>query len=361
MYKLMILNPGSTSTKISFYEDEKLTAEKVIRHTDEEMASAPTQKEQVQLRKERITEALEKDGISLDGLDGAVIRVVGVTRCTKSGTYQIGNLLKEDLYKLYDPDGSFLHAGRMTYPLLDALLGERKIPIFLVDPIHVDEFSEIARISGHPLLPRTSTFHALNQKAVARQAAKALGKSYEEVKLVVAHMGGGVSVGAHDHGRVVDASNCGMGATGPFSPNRAGDVPPGALLELCFSGKYTRKEIENMLLKNGGFKAYLGVSDAREAQAMADKGDKTAQLVLKAFSYQVAKEIAAQCAVLSFMEVDGIVLTGGLAYSQPIVEDIKNRLNGIAPVFVYPGEKEAEAMIAGALRVLRGEAEAMVL
>ena len=361
MYRLMILNPGSTSTKISFYEDEKLTSETVIRHTDEEMASAPTQEEQVQLRKRRVLTELEKDGISLDGLDGAVIRVIGVTRCTKSGTYQIGPLLRDDLYKLYNPDGSFLHAGRMTYPLLDALLGERNIPVFLVDPIHVDEFADVARISGHPLLPRTSTFHALNQKAVARQAAKELGKSYEDVRLVVAHMGGGVSIGAHDRGRVVDASNCGMGATGPFSPNRAGDVPPGALLELCFSGKYTRKEVENMLLKNGGFKAYLGVSDAREAQAMADGGDERAKLVLKAFSYQAAKEIAAQCAVLGFSRVEGIVLTGGLAYSKPIVEDIKNRLEGIAPIFVYPGEKESEAMIAGALRVLRGESEAMVL
>ncbi len=361
MFRLMILNPGSTSTKISFYEDEKLAAEKTIRHTDEEMAAAPTQREQVEMRREKVLKALEEEGISLDGLDGAVIRVVGVFRCTKSGTYQVGNLLREDLYKLYNPDGSFLHAGRMTYPLLEALLGDRKIPVFLVDPIHVDEFSEVARISGHPLLPRTSTFHALNQKAVARAAAKELGKQYEDVKLVVAHMGGGVSVGAHDRGRVVDASNCGMGATGPFSPNRAGDVPPGALMELCFSGKYTKKDVENMLLKNGGFKAYLGVSDGKAIQEMADRGDEKAELLLQAFSYQVAKEIAAQCAVLTFSEVDGIVLTGGLAYSERIVEDIRRRLAGIAPIFVYGGEKEAEAMIAGALRVLRGETEPMIL
>ena len=361
MFRLIILNLGSTSTKISFFADERLISEITVRHTDEEMALAPTQREQIAMRKERIQAKLAEEGLSLDDLDAAVIRVIGVTRCTKSGTYRIGSLLRGDLYRLYEPDGSFLHAGRMTLPLLDELLGERGIPVFLVDPIHVDEFTEVARISGHPLLPRTSTFHALNQKATARAAAAALGKSYEETKLVVAHLGGGVSVGAHDHGRVVDASNCGRGASGPFSPNRAGDVPPGALLELCFSGKYTKKEVEDMLLKNGGFLAYLGVSDGKAAEEMAAAGDEKAELVLSAFSYQVAKEIAAQCAVLTFGEVEAIVLTGGLAYSKRIVDDIKRRLNGVAPIFVYAGEKESEAMIAGALRVLRGEAEAMVL
>lgn len=361
MHRLMILNLGSTSTKVSFFEDEQLIAEKTVRHSDEEMRGAPTQREQLALRKARILEELSESGLLFDTLDAAVIRVIGVTRCTKSGTYQIGELLHDDLYRFYSPDESFLHAGRMTLPLLEELLGETKIPIYLVDPIHVDEFSEVARISGHPLLPRTSTFHALNQKATARAAAAALGKPYEQAKLVVAHLGGGVSIGAHENGRVVDASNCGRGASGPFSPNRAGDVPPGALLELCFSGQYTKKEVEDMLLKNGGFLAYLGVSDGKAVEEMAKSGDEQAELLLQAFSYQVAKEIAAQCAVLQFSEVDGIVLTGGLAYSTRIVTDIKTRLNGIAPIFVYAGEKESEAMIAGALRALRGECEPMLL
>ena len=361
MFTIMILNLGSTSTKFSIYEDEHLTVEKTARHTDEELAAAPTQKEQLAMRRDQVLAGLKEAGVCLDSLDAAVIRSVAVRRCKKSGTYQIGELLRGDMYSYYDADGEFLHAGTMSLPLLEAILDGKEIPIYLVDPITVDEFSDVARISGHPLIERTSTFHALNHKAVARAAAKELGKRYEESKLVVAHLGGGVSIGAHDHGLVVDASNCGKGCTGPFSPNRAGDLPTWQLVELCFSGRYTLKELETMFLKEGGFAAYLGVTDGKEVEAMADAGDEKAQLILQAFAYQVAKEIAAQCSVLNFSEVDGIVLTGGLSYSQRIVEDIKKRLNGIAPLLVYAGEKEAGAMISGALKVLRGEEKPMVL
>ena len=296
---------------------------------------------------------------SVDELSAVVVRTAAAVNCTKSGTYLVNQALRDDMYRYFIPDKDSQHPSTMVLPLADELIGERDIPIYIVDSTHVDEFSELAKMSGHPDLPRESNFHALNQKAVARKAATDMGKSYNKSRMVVAHLGGGVSIGAHEYGKVIDTCSGGLDQDGPFSPNRTGRLPLGPLVDLCYSGKYTHKEMTELLIAKGGFYAYTGTTDVREVEKRAAAGDQQADLVLRAFCYQVAKEIAAQCAVLS-CHVDAIVLTGGLAYSERITQDIKERVFRLAPVKVYPGEEEGPAMVAGALRVLRGEEEAII-
>ena len=231
------------------------------------------------------------------------------------------------------------------------------IPSFIVDPVVVDELCDVARYSGVPELPRTSVFHALNQKAVAKRYAKEIGKRYDLLNLIVVHMGGGVSVGAHTGGKVVDVFNA-LSGDGAFSPERAGAVPPGALVDLCFSGKYTQKEVKKMLIGNGGFNAYLHTNDAREVYQKS-LTDEYAKTVLDAFVYQVSKDIGAMATVLKG-KVDQIILTGGIAYGEQVTSDIKDRVSFIAPVTVYPGEDELLALAQGALRVMNGEEEAKI-
>lgn len=361
LFRIVNLNLGSTSTKISMYEDESLVEEYTARHTDEEMAAVPTQREQIELRKQCLESWMQEKGVNLDDVDAAVVRMTGLRKCVNSGTYQLGPVLRRDVYAIYNPDGGVRHSAGLTIPLLEELLAGRDIPIYMVDSVHVDEFKDVARVTGHPDFEWVAVQHTLNQKAIARLAASELGKAYEDCKFVVAHLGGGVSVGAHDHGRIVDSSNCGAGCSGPFSPTRTGTLPTMPLVEMCYSGKYTYQEMEKKIMKEGGFAAYLGVTDCREAEKMAAEGNGKADLVLRAFVYQVSKEIGAQLASLAFADVDAILLTGGIAHSERITSGIKSYVGSAAPVRVYPGEREAEAMVAGALAVLRGEREAMVL
>lgn len=360
MFKIVILNFGDTSTKITMFEDEAICRETTIRHTDEEMRAVPTQGEQLEFRTRCVREWLEAQQISLGQLDAAVIRTVSVKNCKRSGTYLVNRKLREDIIGEYEPDKKCDHAGYLTLLVLERLLEGYQVPVYLVDPVYVDEFTEVARVSGHPLIQRESTFHALNQKAVARAAAAELKKTYETSRFVVCHMGGGISVCAHDRGRTVDGSNAGYGGTGPFSPTRTGDLPTVPLVRLCYSGRFTEEEMVQQLIKKGGFLAYTGLTDVRLIEENAAKGDKTAELVMKAFIYQVCKEIGAQCSVLDF-RLDAILLTGGMAHSRRIVSEISKCVETVAPVMVYAGEKEAEAMAAGALRVLRGEEEAIIL
>lgn len=362
MHKIMILNLGSTSTKISLYEDERMYAEQTFRNSDEEMAGHPRQRDQIALRKGQVEEWIKENKLDLDAVDALVLRVRGTDRCTKSGTYQIGEGLRKDILAHYSPeDTKFPHAACMTLPLAEELFAGRDVPMFIVDPVTVDEFTDVARLSGCKEVPRESTFHALNQKAVAREAAKQLGKPYDSIKLVVAHLGGGVSIGAHDCGRVVDSSNCASGNNGPFSPNRAGDVPAWALAKKIFTQKLSMDEVIKMLFVKGGFASYTGLTDVRLIEQKAAQGDPDCELAMQAFTYQAAKEIAAQCAVLHCSLVDAIVITGGMAYSERIVSDIKKRVGTIAPVLVFPGEEEGKAMVEGALRVLRGEEKRMII
>jgi butyrate kinase len=239
--------------------------------------------------------------------------------------------------------------GIIAYEIATAL----NIPSYIVDPVVVDEMEPIARISGLSKIERVSIFHALNQKAVARRVAKELGKKYEDMNLIVTHMGGGITVGAHKKGRVIDVNN-GLHGEGPFSPERAGTVPIGDLVSLCFSGQYYREEITKMLVGQGGLVGYLGTNDAVKVEKMIEAGDEKAKLVYSAMAYQVAKEIGAASAVLNG-KVDAIIITGGLAYGKGFVKEISDRISWIADVIVQPGEDELQALAEGALRVLRGE------
>jgi butyrate kinase len=250
------------------------------------------------------------------------------------------------------------HASNLGGLIAKQIADEAGAPSYIADPVVVDEMQDLARISGHPELPRKSIFHALNQKAVARRAAKELGKNYEESRFIIAHMGGGISVGAHIDGKVVDVNNA-LNGEGPFSPERSGTLPAGQLVQLCFSGKYEQKEIMKMLKGRGGFMAYLGTADGKEVDDRRKAGDKDADLLFRAMAYQVAKEIGALSAVLEG-RIDGILLTGGLAYNESLVEMISSRTSFLGRIFSYPGEGEIEALLEAALRAVRGEEEPMI-
>lgn len=353
MFKVLVVNLGATSTKVSIFEDENEVKEKVIRHTKEEMDNADTNKLQVELRGSMIKKWMDEDNVSLEEIDAIGMRGAGMTKATVSGTYQMNDLMRQDAYKLYDKDGSYIHGSRMVLPMLDMLLEGRDIPIYVTDPPYVDEFCPEAKITGHPMFERLSRYQVLNHKQVGRQMAEELGKPYEECNIIIAHMGGGVSVGAHRKGSVIDCNDCTDG-DGPFSPERSGSVPVGQLIKVCFSGKYTQKEVEKMIRGKSGVMAYLGVSDMRIAEQMAEDGNELADLVLNAFTYQVSKEIGACYAALK-CNVDAIVLTGGIAYSERIVEGIKEHTKRMANIYLFPGEEEGVALVRGALSILRKE------
>lgn len=351
VYRLLIINPGSTSTKIAIYDNEKPVLEETLRHSTKELAKYEKIYDQYEFRKNIILETLNEKGINLTKLS-AVVGRGGLLKPIDGGTYKVNERMLEDLKVGVLGE----HASNLGGILAHEIASQLNIPAFIVDPVVVDEMEDVARISGMPELERKSIFHALNQKAVARRAAKELGKAYNEVNLIVAHLGGGVSVGAHKKGRVVDVNNA-LDGEGPFSPERTGGLPVGDLAKLCFSGKYTLAEMKKKIKGNGGLVAYLGTNDAREVVKMIQNGDKKAELVYKAMAYQVAKEIGSLAAVLEG-KVDGIILTGGIAYDKEFTKWIIDRVSFIAKVFVYPGEDEMIALAEGGLRVLRGEEEA---
>lgn len=352
MYKLLIINPGSTSTKIGVFEDETLLFDETLRHTTEEISQFESIVAQKDFRKNIITEFLATKGIALSDINVVVGRG-GMLKPIPGGTYPVSDALLEDLK--IGKQGQ--HASNLGGILAREIGDEIGAPSFIVDPVVVDELQPLARYSGVPELPRTSVFHALNQKAVAKRYAKEIGKKYEDLNLIVVHMGGGVSVGAHKNGKVIDVFNA-LDGDGAFSPERAGAVPPGALVKMCFSGKYTEKEVYKKLVGNGGFNAYFGSNDARVIENAANDGDEKAIELYTAFIYQVCKNIGAQAAVLEG-KVDQIVVTGGIAYSKLVVAEFTRRIGWIAPLTVYPGEDELLALAQGALRVLNGEEKAM--
>lgn len=349
-YKILALNPGSTSTKIAVFRNEEQVMEKVLRHSAEELAPFARVKDQLGFRKKVIEDALTESGAELSDFD-AVVGRGGLLRPMAGGTYAINEKMIEDL----NAGVSGEHASNLGGVLAKDLAGE-KIPSYIVDPVVVDEMEDIARISGLPEIERTSIFHALNQKATARRAAGEIGRSYEDLNIIVAHLGGGISVGAHKKGKVIDVANA-LHGEGPFSPERSGGLIADDLVKMCYSGKYTLEEMRKKLKGRGGIVAYLGTTDAREVEAMIEAGDQKAKLIYEAMAYQVSKEIGACAAVLSG-EVDLIVLTGGIAYSVMMTDWIKQRVGFIAEVKIYAGEDEMSALAAGALRVLRGEEEA---
>lgn len=352
-YKVLVINPGSTSTKIGVFEDETLLFEETLRHSTEEIASYATIVDQKDFRKELIVNILATNNFDIKSLDVVVGRG-GLLKPIPGGTYAVTDSLLADLKAGVQGQ----HASNLGGILAKEIGDSIGVPSYIVDPVVVDELDPVARFSGHPELPRISIFHALNQKAVAKRYAKEQNVPYASLNLIVAHMGGGVSVGAHKNGRVIDVNNT-LDGDGPFSPERTGSLPVGALTRLCFSGKYTEKEVLKMINGNGGLNAYLKTNDMRNVTEMAfEQNNAEAKAVFDAFTYQVSKEIGAMAAVLSG-KVDQIILTGGIAYGPKITAAIKERVSFIAPVTLYPGEDELLALVQGALRVMNGEEKAM--
>ena len=350
--KSLIINPGSTSTKIGVFEDETLLFEETLRHSTEEIAQYASIVDQKDFRKQIILDLLAKKNFDINSLQVIVGRG-GMLKPIPGGTYAVSDELLEDLK--IGKQGQ--HASNLGGILAREIGDSIGVPSYIVDPVVVDELMPIARYSGVPELPRTSVFHALNQKAVAKRYAKEKGVSYDSLNLIVVHMGGGVSVGAHEKGRVIDVFNA-LDGDGAFSPERAGAVPSGALIKMCFSGEYTEKEVYKKIVGNGGFNAYLGTNDMRDVAKMIADGDAHADEVREAFILQVCKNIGSMSCVLKG-KVDQIIVPGGIAYNKEVVDKMEERAGFIAPFTVYPGEDELLALAQGALRVLNGEEEAM--
>ncbi len=352
-FRILAINPGSTSTKIAIYDNEKEVFETTLRHPAEEINKYRNIIDQLDFRRDVILNTLNEQGINLTKLS-AVSGRGGLLKPMAGGTYEVNDRMIEDLKagKMGE------HASNLGGILAHEIASKLNLPAYIVDPVVVDEMHEVARISGMPELPRISIFHALNQKAVARRGARELGKAYEACNLLVAHMGGGVSVGVHEKGKVIDVNNA-LDGEGPFSPERTGGVPNGGLVKMCFSGDYTMDEIKRKLKGLGGLVAYLGTNDGREVQEMILSGDKNAELVYKAMAYQIGKEIGSGAAVLKG-QVDAIILTGGIAYDEVFVGWIREYVDFIGKVLVYPGEDEMSALALGGLRVLKGEEDAQI-
>ena len=351
--KSLIINPGSTSTKIGVFEDETLLFEETLRHSTEEIAQFASIVDQKDFRKQIILDLLAKKDFDMKSLQVIVGRG-GMLKPIPGGTYAVSDELLADLKVGVQGQHASNLGGILAREIADSI----DVPSYIVDPVVVDELMPISRYSGVPELPRTSVFHALNQKAVAKRYAKEQGKAYDSLNLVVVHMGGGVSVGAHEKGQVVDVFNA-LDGDGAFSPERAGAVPSGALIKMCFSGQYTEKEVYKKIVGNGGFNAYVGTNDMRDVEKMVLDGDEKAAETREAFIMQVAKNIGSMACVLKG-KVDQIVITGGIAYDKVVVSGLKERAGFIAPITVYPGEDELLALAQGALRVMNGEEKAMV-
>ena len=348
---ILAINPGSTSTKFSLFEEEKLIFEKTLRHTTEDLSGYEKITDQFHFRKDLIMKELSGRKTDFAGI-AAVVGRGGLVKPIESGIYKVNQKMKDDL------KSGLLgqHASNLGGLIADDIASSLpKATAYIVDPVVVDELQSIARISGHPEIERISIFHALNQKAVARVYAASIGRKYEDLNLVVAHMGGGVSVGAHKNGRVIDVNNA-LNGDGPFSPERSGGLPSGQLVDLCFSEKFSHSELKSMITGKGGMVAYLGTNSFKEVCKLAENGDQKALLIRNAASYQIGKEIGAMAAVLNG-HVDAIILTGGMAYQEENIKSIKSMVDFIADVVVYPGEDEMKALAFNGLLALDGKIE----
>ncbi len=344
--KQLIINPGSTSTKIAVFENENSIFEKTLRHSNEELAIYHKVAEQFEFRKQLILEALNENNITIESLN-AVVGRGGLLKPIEGGTYIVNDKLVEDLKSNIKGE----HASNLGGLIARSIADEIGVPSFIVDPVVVDELQDVARISGHPAFERISIWHALNEKAVARRASsEKFSKNYEEMNYVIVHLGGGISVAAHKKGRVIDVNNA-LNGEGPFSPERSGSLPIGDLVKLCFSGKYTEAEINKMIVGKGGISAYLGTNSAKEVSERAQSGDEKAKLIYSAMAYQVAKAVGEYAVVLDG-DVDAIIITGGIAYDKTFVDMIEKKVKFIAEVITYPGEDELLALAEGGLRVL---------
>ncbi len=352
--KILAINPGSTSTKVALFEDDRELWSDTQRYDVDVLKEFHGIMAQQDFRLDEIRKVVEANKTDLSELD-AVVGRGGLLKPIPGGTYEVNSDMIDDLGSCkYGAHASNLGAGLAVSLAREGGCNRA----FIVDPVVVDELTPEARLSGMPGIDRRSIWHALNQKAVARRVAAEMGKKYEDLNIIVAHMGGGISVGAHENGKTIDVNNA-LDGEGPFSPERAGSLPAGGLVRLAYSGKYDLPELLKKMVGNGGLVAHLGTNDLREVQKMIEAGNEKAKLVFEALALQVAKEIGSRAAVLRG-KVDAIVLTGGLAYSDMLVERIRERISYIADIKVYPGEDEMMALAEGALRVLKGEEEANI-
>ena len=347
--KVLVINPGATSTKVAVFEEERELLKKSIVHTAQELEGFDRVIDQADFRQRAVLEAVAEGGFRLEDFD-AVCGRGGLYRPIPSGTYAVSDRVMQDVEQApYGEHPSNL--GAYLARRIGDLVG---IPAFFVDPVCVDEMTEVAHVSGFAEVRRLSQFHALNQKSVGRKAARRLGKSYEEARLIVCHLGGGVSVAAHDHGRVVDVFN--VKDEGAMGMDRGGGLPVNQLIDYCYAGR-SREEVKRTLGRRSGMLSYVGTTDFREICARVVSGDERFTAAYRALVYQLAKDIGAMAAVLHF-EVDAIVYTGGMAYEQFFCDDITAYVGRLAPVLRFPGEEEMRALAEGALRVLHGEAQA---
>ncbi|MDD4395909.1 MAG: butyrate kinase [Bacteroidales bacterium] len=343
---ILAINPGATSTKIAVYDGTTNCFTKNIKHSLEELSKFANIADQYDYRKQVILDELKSQNIDLQSIT-IIMGRGGLIKPIQSGVYRVNDLMKEHLQSGYNG----VHACNLGGLIADSLaqmIGLKEA--YIADPVVVDEMDEVARIAGNKNFERVSIFHALNQKAIARTYAESIGKAYEDLNLIVAHMGGGISVGAHRKGKVVDVNQA-LDGEGPFSPERSGTLPINQVIKACYSGKYTYEQMKKMVVGEGGCISYLGTNDAFAIETAAKNGDKKADLIERAMAYQVGKHIAENASVLEG-KVDAILLTGGIAHGEPIVNHIKRHIGWIAPVKVYPGEDEMKSLAMNALMIL---------
>ncbi len=353
-YRILVINPGSTSTKIAVFEDARNIFTETLRHTNEELAPFTNVADQFEFRKSVILDALEKHSVSVNSLSVVVGRG-GMLKPIKSGTYEVNEKMLSDLRNPQRGEHASNLGAIIAADMAKSIPGCKA---YIADPIVVDEMIPVARIAGHPLFKRISIFHALNHKAIAKRYAASIGKSYVDLNLIIAHLGGGVSVGAHEKGQVIDVNNA-LNGEGPFSPERSGTLPALALSELCFSGKYSFAQVKKMITGEGGIVAHLGTNSFNHVEKMVDAGDEKFMLISDAFAFNVAKSIGGCAAVLSG-EVDAILITGGVAYNTKLMEKITDMVKFIAPVKIYPGEDEMKALAMNGLAILEGKEKAQI-
>lgn len=349
---VLVINPGSTSTKVALYDQEFEVKSNKLEHSQDELAKYNSVLDQYEYRLNLINNWLKKENIQTSSLK-AVVGRGGLLRPIPGGTYLVTDKMLEDLKLGIGGE----HAANLGGILARGIADKENINSYIVDPVSVDEFEEVARISGLNLIERKSLIHALNIKAVSHRRAEELNKDLDELNLIVAHLGGGISVAPLEKGRMIDVNNA--SEMGPFSPERTGSLPVGDLIRMCYSGKYSYEDMKKKIKGKGGLMSYLGTIDAREVEKRIEAGDEYAKLVYDAMIYQIGKEIGAAATVLKG-EVDDIILTGGLAYSNYIVEKVKEMVSFIGPIVVYPGEDEMGALNKGVLRVIKGEEKAKI-
>lgn len=351
LIKILAINPGSTSTKIAVYHNDQSIFLKTIRHSAGDLEKFKKITDQFEFRKDVILKELVDADIDISKLN-AIMGRGGLIRPVEGGVYEVNASMIEDLKNGVMGEHASNLGGLIAHNIA---ISVPKARAFIANPVVVDELQDVARISGHPDFERVSIFHALNQKAIARQFAKSRDSRYEDLNLVVAHLGGGISVGAHYRGKVIDVNNA-LDGDGAFSPERAGSLPAGQLVRMCYSGKYSYEDMKKVLTGKGGLMAYFGTNSSYEIELRAKEGDEKAKLIQDAMAYQIGKAIGEMAAVL-YGEVHGIIITGGVANNKEIIRYVRNMVGFIAPVFVYPGEDEMSALAMNGLLVMKGELE----